>query len=81
MYLVKPKEASRSFNFTFRYKDYLLSLNNYLDRIYSIELEAKDTTDTETSASYLYPHLEIDSEGWFRKKNFTTKEMITIFQL
>ena len=43
----KGKEASRSFNFTFRYIDDVLSLNNckfgdFVDRIYPIELEIKD---------------------------------------
>ena len=42
-------------NFTFRYIDDVLSLNNtkfgnYVERIYPIELEIKDTTDTVKSA-------------------------------
>ena len=42
------KELARSFNFTFRYIDDVLSLNNsrfgdFVDRIYHIELEIKDT--------------------------------------
>ena len=50
-----------------------LSLNNsrfgdFVDRIYPIELEIKDTTDTDTSASYIGLHLEIDSEGRLRTK-------------
>ena len=62
------KKLARSFNFTFRYIDDVLSLNNYtfgdfVDRIYPIELEIKDTTDTDRSALYLDIHLEIDSEG------------------
>jgi disulfide oxidoreductase YuzD len=45
-------------NFTFRYIDDVLSLNNsrfgdFVDRIYLIELEIKDTTDTDRYASYL----------------------------
>ena len=32
------------------------------------ELEIKDTTDTDRSASYLDLHLEIDSEGRLRTK-------------
>ena len=47
-------------NFAFRYIDYVhkLSLNNsrfddFVDRTYLIELEIKDTTDTDRSASYL----------------------------
>ena len=45
------KKLARCFNFTFRYIDDVLSLNNsrfgdFVDRIYSIEFEIKDTTDT-----------------------------------
>jgi hypothetical protein len=36
---------------------------DFVDRIYPIELEIKDTTDTDRCASYLDLHLEIDSEG------------------
>jgi hypothetical protein len=65
------KKLARSFNFTFRYIDDVLSLNNsrfgdLVDCIYPIELEIKDTTDIDRSASYLDLHLEIDSEGRFR---------------
>jgi hypothetical protein len=45
-----------------------------------IELEIKDTTDTDRSASYLDLHLEIDSEGWLRTKHYD-KDMISIFPL
>ena len=60
------KKLARSFNFTFRYIDDVLSLNNskfgdFVDRIYPIELEIKDTTDTDRSASYLDLHFDIDS--------------------
>ena len=51
-YLVKRKEA-RSYNFTFHYEDDVLSLNNYVDRIYPIENEIKDTTERARSGSYL----------------------------
>jgi hypothetical protein len=62
------RKLGGSFNFTVRYLDDVLSLNNsrfgdYVDRIYPIELEVKDTTDADSSASYLELHLEIDSEG------------------
>ena len=40
----------------------------------NIELEIKDTTDTNRSASYLDLHLEIDSEGWFRTKLYNKKD-------
>jgi hypothetical protein len=73
------KKLARSFNFTFRYIDDVLSLNNsrfgdFVDRIYPIELEIKDTTDTDTSASYLDLHLEIPqgrSESVYRRTNNT----------
>jgi hypothetical protein len=57
-----------SFDFTFRYKVDVLSLNNYVDRFYPIEPEIKDTTDTDRSASYLDLRLEIDNEGRLRTK-------------
>ena len=66
-------KLARSFNFTFRYIDDVLSLNisrfgDFVDRIYPIDLEIKDTTDTDMSASYLDLHLEMDSEGQLRTK-------------
>ena len=65
------KKLARSFNFTFRYIDYVLSLNNFrfadfVYRIYPIEIEIKDTT--YMSASYLDLHLEIDNERRLRTK-------------
>ena len=62
------KKLAQSFNFTFRYIDDVHSLNNskfgdFVHRIYPIELQVKDTTDTARSASYLDLHLEIDSDG------------------
>jgi len=67
------KKLSRSSNFTFRYIDDVLSLNNsrfgdFVDRRYPIELEIKVTTDTDISASYFDLHLEIDSERRLRTK-------------
>ena len=44
------------------------------DRIYPIELEIKDTTDTDRSASYLDLHLEIDSEGRLRTKLYDKRD-------
>jgi hypothetical protein len=59
------KKLARSFNFTFRYIDDVLSLNNsrfddLVDRIYPIRIELKETTNTDRSTSYLDLHLEID---------------------
>jgi hypothetical protein len=73
------KKLARSFNFTFRYIDDVLSLNNsrlgdFVDRIYPIELEIKDTTNTDRSASNLDLHLEIDSEGRFRTQLYDKRD-------
>ena len=48
------KKLTRSFNFTFRYIDGVLSLNNYIfgnfvDCIFPIVVEIKDVTDTDKS--------------------------------
>jgi hypothetical protein len=45
-----------------------VALKHQKSKIISIELEIKDTTDTDRSASYLDLHLEIDSEGRLRMK-------------
>jgi hypothetical protein len=55
-YKKNEKRLARSFNFTFRYD--VLTINNsrfgdFVDHIYHIELEIKDTTDKDMSASYL----------------------------
>ena len=62
-----------AFNSTFRYIDDVFSINNdnfhsYVDTIYPSELEIKDSTESDTSASYLDILLEKDSNG-----NLTTK--------
>ena len=59
------KKLAQSFNFTYRYIDDVLSLNNanfsdYLHSIYPEELEIKDTTESSHSASYLDLLLDID---------------------
>jgi hypothetical protein len=73
------KKLTRSFNFTFRYIHDVLSLNDskfsdFVDHIYPIKLEVKDTTDTDRSASYLDIHLEIDSEGRLRSKLYDKRD-------
>ena len=73
------KKLARSFNFTFRYIVDGLLLNNsrfgdFVDRIYPIELEIKDTTDTDRSASYLDIHLEIDSQWRLRTKVYDKRD-------
>jgi len=61
-------KLTRSFNFTFRHIDGVLSISNsssgdFVYHIQPIELEINDTTYTERSASYLDLHFEVDSEG------------------
>jgi hypothetical protein len=62
------KNLAVSFNHTFRYIDDVLSINNhnfhsYVHLIYPDELEIKDTTESDKSASYLEILLNIDSNG------------------
>ena len=64
----KDRKLAQTFNSSFCYIVNVLSLNNsrfgdYLHRIYPSELEVKDTTDTQKSASYLDLHLEIGIGG------------------
>ena len=52
------KKLASQFNFTYRYIDDVLSINNpdfdnYLGQMYPAELEIKNTTESNTSASYL----------------------------
>ena len=62
----------------FRYKDDVHSLNNVVDRIYPIEPEIKDTTDTDSSISYIYLHLEIDSERRLGTKLYDKRDHFNI---
>ena len=62
------KKLARSFNFTFRYIDDVFSLNNsrfgdFVYRIYPIELEIKDTTYTDKSASSLVYTSQLTMRG------------------
>jgi hypothetical protein len=47
---------------------------DFVDRIYPIELEIKDTTHTYTSASYLDLHLELDGEGRLTTKLYDKRD-------
>ena len=73
------KKLTQSINFTFCYIDDVLSLNNsrfgdFYDSIYPIELEIKDTTDTDRSTSYLELHLEVGSDGRLRTKLYDKRD-------
>jgi hypothetical protein len=75
----EKKKLARSVNFTFRYIDDVRSLNNSrfvdsVDRIYRIELEIKNITYADRSASYLDLHLEINSEGRLRTKHYDKRD-------
>ena len=51
---------------------------DFVDRIYPIELEIKDTTYTDRSASYLDLHFEIDNDGRWRTKPYDQWEDFNI---
>ena len=66
--LAGKKRLASQFNFTYRYIDDVLSINNpvfenYLGQMYPPELEIKDTTESNTSASYLDLLLSIGRDG------------------
>ena len=62
------KKLESQFNFTYRYIDDVLSINNpdfdnYLGQMYPAELEIKNTTESNTSTSYLDLILSIGRDG------------------
>ena len=74
----KEKKLAQSFNFSFRYIDDVLSINNpnfkdYLHLIYPNELEIKETTETSSSASYLDLYLYIDN-GRLKSKLYDKRD-------
>ena len=54
--------------------DYKPKFGDFVDRIYPIELEINDTTDTARSASCLDLHPQIDNEGWLRTKLYDKRD-------
>ena len=78
---VKDKKIHevRAFNFTYRYIDDLLSINNsrfadFLPLIYRPELEVKETIYTASSASFLDFYLEFDDSGQISTKNYDKRD-------
>jgi hypothetical protein len=66
----KKMHEARAFNFTYRYFDDVLSINNsrfaeFLPLIYPPELEIKETTYTASSATFLDIYLEFDDRRIF----------------
>ena len=64
-------QLASHFNFTYRYIDDVLSIKNPdfendVGQMYPTELEIKDTTASNTSASYLDILLSIESDGQLR---------------
>ena len=62
------KQLASKLYFTYRYINDVLSINNpefenYLGQMYSVELEIKDTTKSNTCASYLDLLLSIERNG------------------
>jgi hypothetical protein len=79
--LVKDKKIheARAFNFTYRYIDDVLSINNprfaeFLPLIYPPDLEIKETTDTASSASFLDLYLEFDDSGQLSAKIYDKRD-------
>ena len=73
------KKLARSFNFKFRYIDDILSLINstfydFVDRVYPVELELKDTTDTDRLTSYIDLHLEFDNRDRLKTKLYDKRD-------
>ena len=50
------------------------SFGDFVDRIYPVELEIKNTPDTDRSASCLDLHLESDTEGRLRTKTYDKRQ-------
>ena len=73
------KRLASQFNFTYRYIDDVLSINNpdfenYLGQMYPPELEIKDTTESNTSASYLDLLLSIGRDGHLRTSLYDKRD-------
>ena len=73
------KKIASQFNFTYRYIYDVFSINNpdfenYLSQMYPAELEIKDTTKSNTSASYLDFLLTIESDGQLRTSLYDKRD-------
>ena len=73
------KQLASRFNFTYRYIDDVFSINNpefenYLGHMYPVELEIKDTTDSNTFASYLDLLLSIGRNGQLHTSIYDKRE-------
>ena len=65
---MQPEKVETSQVHYFNIPLYNSNFPDYVDCIYPIDREIKDTTDKVRFASYLDQHLEIDDEGRLRKE-------------
>ena len=77
------KQLASRFNFTYRYINDVLSINNpefenYLGQMYPVELEIKDTTESNTSASYLDLRLSIGWDGQLHTSIYDKRDVFHI---
>ena len=79
--LVKDKKIheARAFNFTYRYIDDVLSINNsrfaeFRPLIYPLELEVTEITDSASSASFLDLYLAFDDSGQISTKIYDKRD-------
>ena len=73
------KRLASQYNFTYRYIDDVLSINNpdfenYIGHMYPPELEIVDTTESNTSASYLDLLLSIGRDGQLHTSLYDTRD-------
>ena len=76
---VGRKRSTSQFNFTYRYIDDVLPIynpdfENYLGQMYPHELEIKDSTESNTSASYLDLLLSIHRDGQLSTSLFDKRD-------
>jgi hypothetical protein len=78
--LVKDKKIheARAFNFTYRYIDDVLSINNsrfaeFLPLIYPPELEVKETIDTASPASFFDDSGQLSTKIYDKRDDFNFK--------
>ena len=74
------KRLASQFNFTYRYIDDVLStynpdFENFFGQMYPPEVEIKDTTESNTSASYLDLLLSIGMNGQLRTSTSVTNSI------
>ena len=72
------KQLTSLFNFTYRYIDDVLSINSpeFKNYLYPVELEIKDATESNISASYLDLLLSIRGVGQLHTSIYDTRDNI-----